>query len=80
MMQTLEATLDESGHLHFAEPVKISGMQRVLVTLLDASNENGASAYIPPKNFSARGAMKGMLSSVDEFIANKAAEIALEEK
>jgi len=80
MMQTLEATLDESGHIHFAEPVKISGMRRVLVTLLDASNESGASVSAPLKSITARGAMKGMLSSVDEFIANKAAEIALEEK
>lgn len=80
MMQTLEATLDESGHIHFAEPVKISGVRRVLVTLLDASNESGASASATPKSITARGAMKGMLSSVDEFIANKAAEIALEEK
>ncbi len=78
MMQTLEATLDESGHIHFAEPVKISGSRRVLVTLLDASNESDASAHL--KKTPARGAMKGMLSSVDEFIANKAAEIALEEK
>lgn len=80
MMQTLEATLDESGHLHFAEPVKISGMRRVLVTLLDASNESDAPAPSHQKKVSIRGAMKGMLSSVDEFIANKAAEIALEEK
>jgi len=80
MMQTLEATLDESGHIHFAEPVNISGMRRVLVTLLDAPNESDTSASAPPKNITARGAMKGMLSSVDEFIANKAAEIALEEK
>lgn len=78
MMQTLEATLDESGHIHFAEPVRISGVRRVLVTLLDASNESGASAH--HKRITARGAMKGMLSSVDEFIANKAAEIELEEK
>ena len=52
MMQTLEATLDESG----------------------------APASPPMKTITARGAMKGMLSSVDEFIANKAAEIVLEEK
>lgn len=80
MMQTIEATLDEIGHIHFAEPVKISGVRRVLVTLLDASNESSPSASTPTKNISARGAMKGMLSSVDEFIANKAAEIALEER
>lgn len=40
MMQTLEATLDESGHIHFSESVRIRGMRRVLVTLLDASNES----------------------------------------
>jgi len=80
MMQTLEATLDESGHVHFAEPVKISGMQRVLVTLLDVSGESSASATPQAQRISARGAMKGMLSTVDEFIANKAKEIALEER
>ena len=71
MMQTLEAMLDESGHIHFAEPVKIRGMRRVLVTLLDTSNEGGMPAT--HKKTPARGAMRGMLSSVDEFIANKAA-------
>lgn len=80
MMQTLEATLDESGHIHFAEPVRLSGMRRVLVTLLDASNESRAFTSTETKRIPARGAMKGMLSSVDEFIANKAKEIALEEK
>jgi hypothetical protein len=80
MMQTLEATLDESGHIHFSEPVKIRGMRRVLVTLLEASNESGTTSSSFPKKIPARGAMKGMLSSVDEFIANKATEIRLEEK
>jgi hypothetical protein len=80
MMQTLEATLDESGHIHFAEPIKIRGMRRVLVTLLDTSNESDMLASTTLKKMPARGAMKGLLSSVDEFIANKAAEIALEEK
>lgn len=80
MMQTLEAILDESGHIHFSEPVKISGMRRVFVTLLDASDESGTAASGHPNKISARGAMKGLLSSVDEFIANKSAEIALEEK
>jgi hypothetical protein len=74
MMQTLEATLDESGHIHFTEPVRISGMRRVLVTLLDASNEVGVFAPPRQKSVSARGALKGKLSSVDEFIANKASD------
>ena len=80
MMQTLEATLDESGHIHFAEPIKLRGKRRVLVTLLDTATENSIPPSPTRKKIPTRGAMKGMLSSVDEFIANKAAEIALEEQ
>jgi hypothetical protein len=36
IMQTLEATLDETGHIHFIDPIQLSGIRRVLVTLLDA--------------------------------------------
>lgn len=79
-MQTLEATLDESGHIHFSEPVKLHGKRRVLVTLLDTSSENSIPPSPTQKKIPARGAMKGLLSSVDEFIANKSTEIALEEK
>lgn len=35
-MRTVEATIDEKGQIHFAEPVELSHPQRVLVTLLDA--------------------------------------------
>ncbi len=80
MMQTLEGTLDESGHVAFAEPLEIHGVRRVLVTLLDSANEYAMDTPRSPRKIAARGALKGMLSSVDEFIAGKAAEIALEEK
>ena len=36
MLRTLEATIDESGKVHFAQPVQIKGTHRVLVTILDA--------------------------------------------
>jgi len=58
MMQTLEATLDESGHVHFTEPVQIKHVRRVLVTLLDASNE----AIIAPE-LSNGAAMQTFLAS-----------------
>jgi hypothetical protein len=68
MMQTLEAMLDENGFIHFSEPVRISGMRRVLVTLLDSLNESGTSAT--DKKTVVRGTLKGSLSSIDEFIAD----------
>jgi hypothetical protein len=58
MMQTLEATLDESGHVHFTEPVQIKGLNRVLITLLDASNEG-----IPTSELSNGAAMRAFLAS-----------------
>jgi hypothetical protein len=35
MKQTVEAIIDEQGHVRLAEPVKIIGMHRALVTILD---------------------------------------------
>jgi hypothetical protein len=35
MLRTLEATLDPAGKVHFAEEVRLTKSQRVLVTLLD---------------------------------------------
>lgn len=69
MMQTLEAKLDESGYIHFLEPVRISGMRRVLVTLLDSSNESTSAIE---KKTTVRGAMEGGLSSVEDIIVDKA--------
>ncbi len=35
MILTVEATIDESGHIHLIEPLEIKGTHRVLVTILD---------------------------------------------
>jgi hypothetical protein len=35
MKQTVEAIIDEQGHVRLAEPVKIIGTHRALVTILD---------------------------------------------
>lgn len=35
MKQTLEAVIDEHGHVQLLEPVKIAGVHRALVTVLD---------------------------------------------
>lgn len=35
MLQTIEATIDEDGAILLAEPVKLSGPRRALVTILD---------------------------------------------
>lgn len=34
MFQTLEATLDPQGMIHFTEDVKLTGVHRVLITVL----------------------------------------------
>lgn len=35
MMQTIEATIDENGGVHLAEPLLIKGIHRALVTVLE---------------------------------------------
>lgn len=35
MKQTVEAIIDEKGHVRLVEPVQIKGMRRALVTILD---------------------------------------------
>ncbi|RMG35706.1 MAG: hypothetical protein D6720_06535 [Gammaproteobacteria bacterium] len=35
MKQTVEAIIDEEGHVRLVEPVKIKGAHRALVTILD---------------------------------------------
>ena len=35
MKQTVEAIIDEKGHVRLVEPVEIKGMRRALVTILD---------------------------------------------
>jgi hypothetical protein len=34
-MKTIEAVMDENGHVHLLEPVKLPGPRRALITLLD---------------------------------------------
>lgn len=35
MKQTVEAIIDQQGHVRLAEPVKLKGLHRALVTILD---------------------------------------------
>ena len=35
MKQTVEAIIDEQGHIRLMEPVKVKGVHRALVTILD---------------------------------------------
>jgi len=35
MKQTVEAIIDEQGHVRLAEPVKLKGLHRALVTIPD---------------------------------------------
>ncbi len=39
MKQTVEAIIDEQGHVRLVEPVKIKGIHRALVTVLDEPPE-----------------------------------------
>ena len=39
MKQTIEAIIDEQGHVRLVEPVKIKGIHRALVTILDEPPE-----------------------------------------
>lgn len=35
MLKTVKATIDEHGHVHLLEPVKVAGVRHAIVTLLD---------------------------------------------
>jgi hypothetical protein len=35
MIRTIEATIDDSGQVRLAEPLRVSGSHRALVTILD---------------------------------------------
>ncbi len=35
MIRTVEATVDEKGQIHLAEPLKVKGVRRALVTILE---------------------------------------------
>lgn len=36
MLQTVEAVIDDQGHIQWLEPIQLHTPQRVLITLLDA--------------------------------------------
>ncbi|WP_328186512.1 hypothetical protein [Marinobacter sp. OP 3.4] len=40
MMNTVEAVIDESGHIQWLEKVSIKGKRRVLITLLDDESQD----------------------------------------
>lgn len=40
MIQTLEATIDESGHVDIREPVQLGSRHRALVTILEPCPEH----------------------------------------
>jgi len=42
MMNTVEAVIDESGHIQWLEKVSIKGKCRVLITLLDDESQDEA--------------------------------------
>ncbi|MFC4260114.1 hypothetical protein ACFOZ5_13905 [Marinobacter lacisalsi] len=42
MLNTVEAVIDESGHIQWLEKVSIKGKRRVLITLLDDESQEEA--------------------------------------
>jgi predicted DNA-binding antitoxin AbrB/MazE fold protein len=73
MYQAIEA-ICTNGTIQPLEPVVFEESEHLVILRLPRT------AFQPKPRMQARGAMKGVLSSVDEFIADKTTEIALEEK
>jgi len=72
MYKTVEAVYRNGGFFP-SEPLHVASGDRVLLTVIPGGKQAiGADVH------SLRGAFKGRLSSVDEFIANKAEEKELE--
>lgn len=74
MYQVIEAVCQQ-GRIQPLEPVSFDENEHLVILRLPHVLTNST----PPAG-GIRGAMKGMLSSVDEFIAAKKAEIALKDK
>lgn len=72
MYKTIEATY-LNGFFYPSEPLHVTPTDRVLLTVIP-----GGKTPADHIAHSARGAFRGRLSSVDEFIAAKAVEKALE--
>lgn len=47
MPHTIEATIDESGHIRLTEPANIKGVHRTLVTVLDEPPGDGLGMALP---------------------------------
>jgi hypothetical protein len=72
MYKTVEATY-RNGYFFPTEPLHVASSDRVLLTVIPGGKQTANSAV-----HSLRGAFKGRLSSVSEFIAGKAKEKELE--
>ncbi len=72
MYKTVEATY-RNGYFFPSEPLHVTPGDRVLLTVIP-----GGKQGITTDVHSLRGAFKGKLSSVSEFIAGKAEEKELE--
>lgn len=47
MLHTVEAIIDEKGHIEWCEQVQLSRRQRVLITLLEENEEEPAALSEP---------------------------------
>ncbi len=47
MLHTVEALIDQEGHIHWLEKVKFDGPQRVLITLLDPAVDESLALSEP---------------------------------
>ncbi len=72
MYKTVEATY-RNGYFFPSEPLHVSSTDRVLLTIIPGGKQAPVSNV-----HSLRGAFKGRLSTVSEFIAAKAQEKELE--
>ncbi len=46
MLQTIEAVIDEQGHIKWLEQVSLKGTRRVLITLLDEDESQDEMLYV----------------------------------
>lgn len=46
MLQTIEAVIDEQGHIKWLERVSLKGTRRVLITLLDEDESQDEMLYV----------------------------------
>jgi len=46
VLQTIEAVIDEQGHIKWLEQVSLKGTRRVLITLLDEDESQDEMLYV----------------------------------